>query len=311
MSDSRLAVVTLFTRQLATMIAHGMPVDVSLDIIAGQADDASLRDLLRLIRDDVRAGSRLSEALAKYPGWFSALYVTVVKAGERGSGLDNVLNRLAAFLEKSAAFRSHILGGIVVPAVAAALAGLAGLWLLHAYSGIGGGVAVMVAVALCAMPAYLVLAFLPTGRSLPGMRPILQRVDLARFARIMGTLQRSGVPVIEGMETTAKSALNPAFGAAVMGAAERLRGGEQSIAVVMKETGAFPPMVVQMVAAGEETGKLDDMFLRIADFYDAECEAMVERMNRAAATILTFVVAGAMALLIQGWILYQMAVRVG
>jgi type IV pilus assembly protein PilC len=288
-----------------------MPVEVSLGIIAEKIGDASIQDAVRRIRDDVKSGTTLGEALAKHPCLFSDLYVTVVKVGEDQDSLGTVLVRLATYLEKAAELRAKILGGILVPAVVAAVAGLAGLWLLHANAGIGGGVAATLAVILCALPVFIILAALPTGRFLPGVRSMIQKVDLARFARTMGTLARSGVPILEALEVTARSALNPAFGSAIRTARERLRSDGSSIARVMMETGAFPPMVVQMVGAGEETGKLDDMLLRIADFYDSEAETMVDRVNRAAATVLTFTVAVAMALLVQGWIVTQIVERFG
>jgi len=310
MSSSRSQTLTIFTRQLATMIASKLPVDVAVDIISTQGAEGEFRAVLRKVRDDIRAGGKLAEAIARHPGWFPDLYVTMVKAGEQGM-LDAILMRLAAYLEATAAFKAKILAGILVPAVAAAVAGLAGLYLLHSGSGIGGSIAAVVAVILCAAPALVAWAILPTGRFLPVMRPVMKSLEVARFARIMGTLQRCGVPIIDGLDVTASSSIDPAFASAVRSSANRLRGGERSLAVAMKETGKFPPMVVQMTGVGEETGKLDDMLLRVADFYDVECEAVVERLNQVAAIVLTFLVAAGMALLVQGWVLYQIAERVG
>jgi type IV pilus assembly protein PilC len=307
MNSSRSNLIVLFTRQLATMISSKLPVDVAVDIISTQGAEGEFREVLRKVRDDLRGGNTLAEALVRHPGWFSGLYTTLVKVGDKDGTLDAILQRLAAYLEATAAFKAKILDGTLVPAVAAAIAGLAGLYLL----GASGPVTAVLAVVLCTAPAIVVLAVLPTGRFLPVMRSIMKRVEVARFARILGTLQRCGVTLIDGLEVTAGNAFDPSFASALRAIGNRLRGGERSLAVVMKETGVFPPMVSQMVGAGEETGKLDDMLFRVADFYDAECEAAVERLNGIAATVLTFVVAAGMALLIQGWIMHQMAGRIG
>lgn len=301
--------IVIFTRQFATMINSGLPLVQSLDILAEQTENTALAKVLREVLYDVESGHTLAAAIAKHPKVFTELFVNMVAAGEAGGILDTILLRLATFLEKNDALIRKIKGAMVYPSVIFSVAGMAivillifviptfqtmfesagiplplptrivigmsqflqDFWWALIIGIVGGAFALR---AIYATPAGN-LAIDRILLSLPIIGDLQRKAAVARFTRTLGTLVSSGVSILEGLEITAKTAGNRVIHDAVMSSRTSIAGGE-TIAGPLKESGVFPPMVVQMINVGEQTGGLDNMLTKIADFYDDEVDAAVE-----------------------------------
>ncbi len=301
--------IVIFTRQFATMINSGLPLVQSLDILAEQTENAALAKVLREVLYDVESGHTLAAAIAKHPKVFTELFVNMVAAGEAGGILDTILLRLATFLEKNDALIRKIKGAMVYPSVIFSVAGMAivillifviptfqtmfesagiplplptrivigmsaflqGYWWALLAGIIGGAFGIR---AIYATPGGQ-LAIDRILLSLPIIGDLQRKAAVSRFTRTLGTLVSSGVSILEGLEITAKTAGNRVIHDAVMSSRTSIAGGE-TIAGPLKESGVFPPMVVQMINVGEQTGGLDNMLSKIADFYDDEVDAAVE-----------------------------------
>jgi len=314
--------VVIFTRQFATMINSGLPLVQSLDILAEQTENTFLRKTIQEVLYDVESGHTLADAMGKHPRIFSDLYVNMVAAGEAGGILDTILLRLATFLEKNDALIRKIKGAMVYPAVIFGVAAAAILILLifviptfqSMFESAGiplplptrmviGMSAFLqsfwwaVAVGVIAI-VVVVRQFYKTDQGelvidrfllgLPILGDLQRKAAVARFTRTLGTLVSSGVSILEGLEITAKTAGNRVIHDAVMGSRASIAGGE-TIAGPLKESGVFPPMVVQMINVGEQTGGLDEMLTKIADFYDEEVDAAVETLLSAMEPIMIVV----------------------
>jgi type IV pilus assembly protein PilC len=314
--------IVIFTRQFATMINSGLPLVQSLDILAEQTENMSLRKVIQEVLYDVESGHTLADAMGKHPKVFTELFTNMVAAGEAGGILDTILLRLATFLEKNDALVRKIKGAMVYPGVIFSVAGAAIAILLifviptfqnmFASAGIplplptrvvigasaflqGYWWAVIIAV-IAAVFALRAMAANPHGRllldklmlNLPVLGDMQRKAAVARFTRTLGTLVSSGVSILEGLEITAKTAGNRVIHDAVMGSRASIAGGE-TISGPLKESGVFPPMVVQMINVGEQTGGLDEMLSKIADFYDEEVDAAVEVLLKAMEPIMIVV----------------------
>lgn len=314
--------IVIFTRQFATMINSGLPLVQSLDILAEQTDNSALRKTIRDVLYDVESGHTLADAIGKHPKVFTELFVNMVAAGEAGGILDTILLRLATFLEKNDALIRKIKGAMIYPAVIFTVAGLAVITLLifviptfqqmfesagvplplptrivigmsqvlqDWWWALGGGV---IAAVFLIRYAYST----DGGRLnidrlllvLPVLGDLQRKSAVARFTRTLGTLVSSGVSILEGLEITAKTAGNRVIHDAVMNSRASIAGGE-TIAGPLKESGVFPPMVVQMINVGEQTGGLDEMLTKIADFYDDEVDTAVEALLSAMEPIMIVV----------------------
>ncbi len=301
--------IVIFTRQFATMINSGLPLVQSLDILAEQTENAALAKVLREVLYDVESGHTLAAAIGKHPKVFSELFVNMVAAGEAGGILDTILLRLATFLEKNDALIRKIKGAMVYPSVIFSVAGMAIVILLifviptfqtmFESAGIPLPLPTRIVIGMSqflqdfwwALIIGLVGGFFsiraiyatPGGQlaidrillTLPIIGDLQRKAAVARFTRTLGTLVSSGVSILEGLEITAKTAGNRVIHDAVMSSRTSIAGGE-TIAGPLKESGVFPPMVVQMINVGEQTGGLDNMLTKIADFYDDEVDAAVE-----------------------------------
>jgi type IV pilus assembly protein PilC len=314
--------IVIFTRQFATMINSGLPLVQSLDILAEQTENAPLRKTIQEVLYDVESGHTLADAMSRHPKIFTDLFVNMVAAGEAGGILDTILLRLAVFLEKSDALRRKIKGAMVYPAVIFGVAISAIVVLLvfviptfqnmFASAGIPLPLPTRVVIGMSAfLQGYwwaliagiitVVVVFRQFYRTSTGELlidrtllafPILgdmqRKAAVARFTRTLGTLVSSGVSILEGLEITARTAGNRVIHDAVMGSRASIAGGE-TIAGPLKESGVFPPMVVQMINVGEQTGGLDAMLTKVADFYDEEVDRAVETLLSAMEPIMIVV----------------------
>jgi type IV pilus assembly protein PilC len=303
--------IVIFTRQFATMINSGLPLVQSLDILAEQTENQAFRKVIQEVLYDVESGNTLADSMKRHPKVFTELFVNMVAAGEAGGILDTILLRLATFLEKNDALKRKIKGAMIYPGVILTVAVLAVVILLlfviptfqtmFESAGIPLPMPTRIVIGLSAfLQAYwwaiglglVALAFLfrqayATSEGelffdrlllkLPILGDMQRKAAVARFTRTLGTLVSSGVAILEGLEITAKTAGNRVIHDAVMGSRASIAGGE-TIAGPLKESGVFPPMVVQMINVGEQTGGLDEMLSKIADFYDEEVDAAVEAL---------------------------------
>ena len=303
--------IVIFTRQFATMINSGLPLVQSLDILAEQTENDNLRKVIREVLYEVESGNTLADSMRKHPKVFTNLYVNMVAAGEAGGILDTILLRLATFLEKNDALTRKIKGAMIYPGVILTVAVSAVLILLYfviptfqqmfSSAGIPLPLPTRIVIGMSdVLQAYwwaliggiigggfLLRSFYKTDAGeltidriflrLPILGDLQRKAAVARFTRTLGTLVASGVSILEGLEITAKTAGNRVIHDAVMGSRASIAGGE-TISGPLKESGVFPPMVVQMINVGEQTGGLDEMLSKIADFYDEEVDAAVDAL---------------------------------
>ncbi len=305
--------LVIFTRQFATMIDAGLPLVQCLDILAEQNPNKRFKGIIREVRQDVEQGSTFAEALRKHPKPFDALYVNLVQAGEIGGILDTILNRLAVYLEKADSLARKVKGAMVYPTTVLVVAiGVVVLMLVKViptfakmFLDFGGELpaptqlvitmsefmqqwiwAILIGVFLAAA------GFLRARKQIPRFRratdalflrvwifgTLLQKVAVARFTRTLGTMIASGVPILDGLEIVARTAGNMVIEEALMDVRSAISEGK-TIAEPLQESGVFPGMVVQMIAVGEETGAMESMLSKIADFYDEEVDAAVEALT--------------------------------
>jgi type IV pilus assembly protein PilC len=304
--------LALVSRQFATMVDSALPLIRSLSILEQQATNRKLREILAKVRLDIEEGWPLADSLAKHPQAFSSLYVNMVRAGEAGGMLDKVLLRLSAFLEREYALRQKVKSAMVYPLI---LGGVATAALLFMTMVIIPQFMVFFAelgIERLPVPTQIVMAvshvisgywfiwipamaggihasrrWIKTKRGkqwfdraklrLPIFGPVAQKTIIARFARTLGTLLSSGVPLLQAFEVTGKAADNAVIEEGLALIRSGIREGE-SIAAPLAAVAIFPPMVVQMVKIGEEAGNLDAMLIKVADFYDAEVETAVSTL---------------------------------
>lgn len=304
--------VMLFTRQFATMIDAGLPIVQSLDVLAQQAENKALRETIQAIRRDVEGGLTLAEALKKHPKIFDELYVNMVEAGEAGGVLTTILNRLALFMEKSTKLRKKVKGAMIYPCVIVLVAVVVVAILLlyvipvfaELYSGMGRALPAPTQITIeishwfrayflylagiLAAIAIGIRAYYQTERGrividhlllkFPVLGNLLRKVGVARFAQNMSILLSSGVPILDGLAITAKTAGNKVVEMAVNEARLSVAQGK-TLSEPMAASGVFPPMVCQMVAIGEATGGLDGMLKRVSDFYEEEVDEAIANLT--------------------------------
>lgn len=309
-------VLSLFTRQLATLIDAGLPLLKAMRVLGAQQKEGPLKEALEVMSSSVEGGSTFSEALADHPKLFNKLFVNMVKAGEAGGVLEVVLNRMAEFLEKSEKLKSKVKAALIYPiAVITVAAGV--LTFLMAYvvpkfkeifegfdTTLPGATQILITVSnfvkgnlyyshppyigvLLLAPVGFVLAFKALAKTEKGKMgldnvklnaplfgELVRKVAIARFSRTLGTLITSGVPILQALNIVRETSGNEVISRAVGNVHDSIREGE-SIAAPLKETKVFTPMVISMIQVGEETGKLPDMLMKIADTYDEDVDTAV------------------------------------
>jgi type IV pilus assembly protein PilC len=300
--------IVIFTRQFSTMINSGLPLVQALDILSKQSESKALQAVTRQVVFDVESGHTVADALGKHPKAFSDLYVNMVAAGEAGGILDTILMRLATFMEKNDALVRKVKGAMIYPGVIMSVAAIAISVLLvfvipvfrsmFASVNLTLPLATRFVIALSsvlksywwafglggAALVYLVRKYYNTSDGklvidrlllhVPVLGDVLRKSAVSRFTRTLGTLISSGVSILDGLEITAKTAGNRVVQDAIMASRSSIAGGDTISAPLAKST-VFPPMVISMISVGEQTGGLDEMLAKIADFYDEEVDAAV------------------------------------
>jgi type IV pilus assembly protein PilC len=308
MGSIKMRDIVIFTRQFSTMINSGLPLVQALDILAMQSENPALKDVTRQVVFDVESGNTVADALRKHPKAFTELYVNMVAAGEAGGILDTILMRLAVFMEKNDALVRKVKGAMIYPGVIMSVAAIAITVLLvfviptfetmFASANIPLPLPTRIVIAASrflkgywymVVAAAVALVFVlrrfyatPDGKltidrlllKAPVLGDVLRKSAVSRFTRTLGTLISSGVSILDGLEITAKTAGNRVIQDAIMESRASIAGGE-TIAAPLKKSQVFPPMVISMIAVGEQTGGLDEMLSKIADFYDEEVDAAV------------------------------------
>ena len=305
--------IQIFTRQLATMIDAGLPLVQCLDILANQADNPHFAKVLFSVKSSVEAGATFSDSLRKHPRVFDDLYVNLVHAGEVGGILDSILNRLGTYIEKAAKLKRQLKGALVYPAAVMVVAILVVVVMLtkvipvfeEMYAefqgaqlpaptkiviGLSDGFIANWYIFFGVLVGFMmVLTFMlrnPKGRRVfdrmilrvPVIGPVIRKIMVARFTRTLGTLLSSGVPILDSLEICARTSGNKIAEEAIFNARARISEGKD-LAGPLADSGVFPSMVTQMIGVGEQTGAMDQMLQKIADFYEDEVDVAVAAMT--------------------------------
>ena len=303
--------IAVFTRQFSVMIDAGLPLVQCLEILGSQQDNKTFRQILLQVRQDVESGGSLAESLRKHPKAFDDLYCNMVRAGEAGGILDTILQRLSVYIEKIVKLRGAIRSAMVYPVAVIGIAILV-VWIIlwkviptfaTLFEGLGASLPLPTRITIAAsnfIGSWWWLVFLTAGSTafllaryrkthkgrrhidgfllkLPVMGMVIKKIAVARFCRTLSTLVSSGVPILEGLEITARTSGNAVVEDAIMATRRSVEEGK-TIAEPLKGTSVFPSMVVQMVAVGEQTGALEVMLSKIADFYEDEVDEATANM---------------------------------
>ncbi len=304
--------ISRFTRQFATMIGAGLPMVQCLEILSNQLESAEFRNIATKVKEDVQSGSTLSEALSKHKKVFDELYVNMVEAGEMGGALDTILVRLATYREKADGLARKVKGALVYPIVVAIVAGGVTFAMLtyivpvfaKMFSGMGaelpGPTKTVMGISnflqANSIPIFIGMAALIIGFNfalrypevrlnfdrfklrMPLLGNLIRKSAVSRFTRTLSTLISSGVSILDALDITSKTSGNMVLQNAIRRSMMSIAEGE-TITAPLKESGVFPPMVIQMISVGEKTGGLDEMLSKIADFYDEEVDAAVAALT--------------------------------
>ncbi|MBI5242651.1 MAG: type II secretion system F family protein [Elusimicrobia bacterium] len=304
--------LVIFSRQLSTLVSAGVPIVQGLTILEEQMENPTFRRVVGDVRTDIESGLSISDGLRKHPEAFPEIYTAMIKAGELGGILDTILERLSGFLEASENLKAKVKSAMMYPAIVLSICGLVTIFLLTfviptfktIFESFGRALPyptqVLINISDTLRTRWYMLFIIPVaiwqgfkyfyktsggkkwvdGHVLkaPVFGILLKKVAVAKFTRTLGTLIKSGVPIMQGLETVAATAGNVVIEEAVMATRESIREGGR-LADPLKKSGLFPPMVTQMISVGEETGSLDTMLIKIADFYDAEVDTAVKGLT--------------------------------
>ncbi|MFA5311653.1 MAG: type II secretion system F family protein [Candidatus Omnitrophota bacterium] len=304
--------LVIFTRQLATMIDSGIPLVHALGILSEQVENPALKGVVVSVRQDIEAGMSFCDALAKHPKVFSDLFINMARAGESSGMLDDILDRLASYLEKSAALSRKISSSLVYPAVVVSMAFIITAVLLlkvvPTFKGIfdvlGGQLPIPTQILIFMSDVFrkyflflviftvglifLFRKYIATERGrynfdsvqlkAPVLGELFRKLSVAKFSRTFSTLVKSGVSVLNALDIVSKTSGNKVVEEAVVSCSKAVRDGE-SIAAPLLRSGVFPPMVCRMISVGEQTGKLENMLTKIADFYDEQVDSATSALT--------------------------------
>jgi len=317
--------VAIFTRQFSVMLDAGLPLVQCLEILGEQEEDRNFREIIQQVRTDVESGSSLAESMRKHPRAFNNLYVSMIAAGEAGGILDIILQRLASYIEKVVKLNAQVRSALVYPVTVIVIAcGVVAiiLWKVipvfaQLFAGLGGELPFLtrmvvaasnllaryfiIILALLAIIYFLVGRYHKTHRGrrvidgmllkIPAIGMLLRKIAVARFCRTLATLTSSGVPILDGLEITARTSGNAIVEDAIMAVRKSVEEGK-TISGPLAETKVFPPMVVQMINVGEQTGALDQMLSKIADFYEEEVDTAVAGLMKLIEPLMIVVLGG-------------------
>lgn len=317
----------VFTRTFSTMIDAGLPIVQSIEMLATQSESLHFRRILATVKADVESGKSLSESMAVHPRVFDQLFCALVAAGEAGGILDIIFRRLATYMEKAASLRRQVMRALIYPSAiltvgiivmivmmtkvlpvfekmfkdlgAGSLPALTRFVLaishgiadniIFVLGGLGLFVAGFVAAARTEKGRYFIDAFTLKA---PIIGPVIRKIAVARFTRTLGTLLNSGVPILDALDIVAKTSGNLVVARGILYARAKIEEGKD-IASPLLETGIFPPMVVQMIGVGEQSGAMDEMLQKIADFYEEEVDVAVGAMTSLLGPLMVVALGGA------------------
>ena len=304
--------VVIFTRQLSTMIDAGLPLVQGLEILGNQQENPTFKKILLQVRGDVETGTTFADALKKHPKVFDSLFCNMVEAGEIGGILDTILSRLSIFMEKSMVLKKRVKGAMTYPIICLCISiVILGVILIFVvpvfekmFADFGAALPLptqivvtmsnavknnfLYMIAFVAIVIFIFKKVYQTEKgekkidalilNLPVFGDLVRKVSVAKFSRTLGTMLRSGVPILESLNVVARTSGNKVIETAVFRTADAISEG-RPIAEPLEETGVFPSMVVQMINVGEAVGALDAMLEKIADFYDEEVDQAVENLT--------------------------------
>ena len=317
--------VAIFTRQFSVMLDAGLPLVQCLEILGEQEENRTFREIIQQVRGDVESGSNLADAMRKHPKAFDNLYVSMIAAGEAGGILDVILQRLATYIEKVVRLNAQVKSALIYPVsiivIAAGVVTII-LWKVipvfaQLFAGLGGELPFLTRAVVGAsnflgrffplIIAAIVMIYMAIKRyhktergrrvidglmlKLPVVGMLVRKIAVARFCRTLSTLTASGVPILDGLEITAKTSGNAIVEDAIMAVRKSVEEGK-TISGPLAETKVFPPMVVQMVNVGEQTGALDQMLAKIADFYEEEVDTAVAGLMKLIEPVMIVVLGG-------------------
>jgi type IV pilus assembly protein PilC len=305
--------ISIFTRQFSVMLDAGLPLVQCLEILGGQEENKAFAAMINEVRSDVESGASVADAMRKHPRAFDNLFVNMVAAGEAGGILDVILQRLSTYIEKAVKLNSQVKAAMIYPVavlVIAALVVFIILWKVipvfaQLFSGLGGEMPFLTRMVIGAsnfVGRYFIFIIMVGGAGMvalqryhstyrgrrvldglllkvPVIGMLLRKIAVARFCRTLATLTASGVPILDGLEITAKTAGNAIIEDAIMAVRKQVEEGK-TISEPLADTKVFPAMVVQMINVGEQTGALDQMLSKIADFYEDEVDTAVSGMMK-------------------------------
>ncbi len=315
--------LAIFTRQFSVMIDAGLPLVQCLEILAGQQENKTFQKILNGVRGSVEGGATLSTSMKQYDKVFDALYYNMVEAGETGGILDTILQRLSSYIEKNVKLKRAVQSAMIYPIAVMSIAGgviILLLWKVvpiftQLFNGLGVDlplptrIVIQMSEFVGSIYGFIIAAFFaggifalkswygtPRGRmaidtiilKIPLVGPLMRKIAVARFTRTLGTLISSGVPILEGLDITARTSGNAVVERAITQTRKAVEAG-RSLVDPLKDTGVFPGMVTQMIGVGEQTGAMDAMLQKIADFYEDEVDAAVKDLLTAMEPIMIVV----------------------
>jgi type IV pilus assembly protein PilC len=314
--------LAVFTRQFSVMIDAGLPLVQCLEILANQQEHKNFQRILLQVRQDVEAGSTLADAMRRHPKAFDNLYVNMIAAGEAGGILDTILQRLSVYIEKAVKLRSQVRSALIYPIAVIVIAAIVVAVILlkviptfaALFTSLGAELPMPTRIVIAAsnfLARYFIFFVIAiaagvfafrryyathSGRrvvdgfilKVPVLGMIMKKIAVARFCRTLATLTSSGVPILESLDITARTAGNAIVEDAIMQTKTSVEGGK-TIVEPLKESGVFPNMVVQMIGVGEQTGALDAMLNKIGDFYEDEVDAAVAGLVKLLEPVMIFI----------------------